>query len=174
MTKNTYKKTFHLDLDGVIADWVAGAAKIVGYELSDPKAYYPTEDWIKIRDNKRMFLDLPKMPRADEMVTLARKFRDELGYELVFLTAIPHYNDMHWTFWDKMMWAQRYYPDIPVHFGPYSQDKEKHCQPGDILVDDRPDNCEQWNRVGGISVKVDLDYVSALDAVQALFDKESV
>lgn len=161
-------------MDGVVADWVAGAAKIIGYELSDPKAYYPPEDWVRIRDNMRMFRDLPKMKHADEMVELARKFRDELGYDLMFLTAIPHYNDIHWAFWDKMMWAQERYPDIPVHFGPYSQDKQKHCQPGDILVDDRPDNCENWIRVGGVAVKVDLDYAPALAAVQALFDKESV
>ena len=167
-------KTFYLDMDGVVADWVAGAAKIVGYELSDPKAYYPPEDWVKIRDNQRMFLDLPKMKHADKMVALARKFRDELGYNLMFLTAVPHYNDVHWAFWDKMLWVQKYYPDIPVHFGPYSQDKQKHCRPGDILVDDRPDNCENWTRVGGVAVKVDLDYAPALAAVQALFDKESV
>jgi hypothetical protein len=92
----------------------------------------------------------------------------------MFLTAVPHYNDVHWAFWDKMLWAQERYPDIPVHFGPYSQDKQKHCQPGDILVDDRPDNCENWIRVGGVAVKVDLDYAPALAAVQALFDKESV
>lgn len=168
------KKTFNLDMDGVVADWVAGAAEIVGYSLPDPKAYYPPEDWIKIRDNQRMFRNLPKMKYADEMVELARKFRDELGYELVFLTAIPHYNDVHWAFWDKMLWAQERYPDIPVHFGPYSQDKQKHCQPGDILVDDRVDNCEQWARVGGIPVKVNLDYVSALEAVKELFIKQLV
>lgn len=168
------QKTFHLDLDGVVADWITGVAKIVGYELSDPNAYYPPEDWIKIRDNQRMFLELPKMKHADEMVALARKFRDELGYELVFLTAIPHYNDIHWVFWDKMSWVQKYYPDIPVHFGPYSQDKQKHCKPGDILVDDRPDNCDQWTQAGGIAVKVDLDYALALDAVKLLFTTESV
>lgn len=168
------KKTFYLDMDGVVADWVAGAAEIIGYELSDPKAYYPPEDWIKIRDNQRMFRNLPKMKHADEMVDLARKFRDELGYDLMFLTAIPHYNDIHWAFWDKMLWAQERYPDIPVHFGPFSQDKQKHCQPGDILVDDRPDNCEQWARVGGVAVKVDLDYISALDAVKELFNRQSV
>lgn len=168
------KKTFYLDIDGVIADWVTNATKIIGYELTDPRSYYPPEDWVKLRDHQRLFLNLPKMKHADEMVSLARKFRDVLGYELLFLTAIPHYNDVHWAFWDKMLWAQERYPDIPVHFGPYSQDKQKHCRPGDILVDDRIDNCEQWEQAGGIAVKVDLDYISALDAVQALFDKESI
>ena len=167
-------KTFYLDMDGVVADWVAGATKIIGYELSDPTEYYPQDDWIKIRDNHRMFRDLPKMKHADDMVALARKFRDELGYQLMFLTAVPHYNDIHWAFWDKMLWAQKWYPDIPVHFGPYSEDKQKHCLPGDILVDDRPDNCERWATAGGISIKVNLDYISALAAVQELFVTQSV
>jgi hypothetical protein len=40
---------------------------------------------------------------------------------------------------------------IPVLFGPYSFDKYKHCTPGDILIDDRTSNCEEWRAAGGHS-----------------------
>ena len=146
--------TLFLDMDGVVADWTTGAARVVGYQLDNPNQYYPKDDWERIRNHQRMFRDLPLMPGANELVDVARRFRDNLNYELIFLTAIPHYNDIHWAFWDKFIWAQQYFPDIPVHFGPYSGDKQRHCQPGDILVDDRPDNCEQWQAAGGRAVRV--------------------
>ena len=166
-------QTLYLDMDGVVADWVAGAAAIVGYRLDNPKDFYPEQDWIKIRDHARMFSDLPKMPNADEMVNIARRFRDELGWQLLFLTAIPHYNDVHWAFWDKMKWVNEHYPDIPVHFGPYSQDKEKHATPGDILVDDRPDNCSQWREKQGIAVEVKYgSYNSALMELNDMLERE--
>jgi len=166
--------TFYLDMDGVVADWTEGVAKFIGYRLDDARIKYPDSDWQKIRCNQRLFRDLPKMAKADQMVELARKFRDELGYELLFLTAIPHYNDIHWAFWDKMHWAQERYPDIPVHFGPYSEDKKKHCNPGDILVDDRVDNCASWEDAGGTAIVVTLDYDAALREVADLFESETV
>lgn len=168
------KKTFYLDMDGVVADWNEGAARIVGYHMPDPNAYYPQEDWVKIRDHQRMFLDLPLMEKANDMANLARKFRDELGYDLMFLTAVPHYNDIHWAFWDKCIWAQTHFSDIPVHFGPYSGDKQKHCIPGDILVDDRYDNCDHWKAAGGRAIHVTRDYDLALKQLTDIFNKELV
>jgi hypothetical protein len=53
-----------------------------------------------------------------------------------------------------MSWAREHFPDIPVHFGPYSEDKQDHTLPGDILVDDRGSNCVEWESRGGIAVHV--------------------
>lgn len=166
--------TLYLDMDGVVADWVKGTAEIVGYDLLDPNARYPAQDWQKILNSERLFLTLPKMPHADQLVSVARKFRDQLGWNLMFLTAIPHYNDVHWAFWDKVLWAQQYYPDIPVHFGPYSEDKQKHCRPGDVLVDDRPDNCARWRAAGGTSILVQPQAVDrATDQLTEMFNVNS-
>lgn len=146
--------TFYLDMDGVVADWTTAAAQIIGYRMEDPHGRYPDSDWQKLRGHSRFFLTLPKMAHADQLVDLARDYRDQLGWQLLFLTAIPHDNDVPWAIWDKVLWAQTNYPDIPVHFGPYSRDKQAHCSSGDILVDDRLDNCAQWTSAGGLSFKV--------------------
>lgn len=146
--------TIYLDMDGVVADWLAAATEIIGYELADPNAMYPNEDWAKLRNERRIFRRLPKVRRADELVDLAREFRDTLGYDLAFLTAIPHNNDVPHCFQDKIEWVQEYYPDIPVFFGPYSVDKWRHCKPGDILVDDRTDNTTKWREHGGRAIQV--------------------
>jgi len=164
----TQKNTICLDMDGVVADWVAGAASIIGRRLDDPHTRYPDVDWALLRSQDRLFRDLPKMQSADRLVDIARGYRDNLGWELVFLTAIPHNNDMPWSFWDKFTWTQKYYPDIPVWFGPYSQDKHLRVRaPGDILVDDRLDNCSAWTSAGGLAFKV----AQRADAVSEVCDK---
>jgi hypothetical protein len=62
-----------------------------------------------------------------------------------------------------MKWVEEYFPDIPVHFGPYSEDKRDHCWPGDILVDDRSTNIAQWINAGGVGIQVkDRDVAAAI------------
>lgn len=145
----------HLDMDGVVADWRAYVAQVIGYDLTDARAHYPDSDWDLIRSHDRIFRDLPKTGQADQLVNEARLWRDRLGYDLLFLTAIPRDNEFPWTFWDKFTWAQRYYPDIPVWFGPYSRDKQLRSGVDQILVDDRTDNCQSWRERGGIAILVE-------------------
>lgn len=151
--------TFYLDMDGVCADWEVAAAKFLGRELRDPDpvTHFRTtlEEWERLKTQTRFYRDLPLMPRVQELVALARQYRDTLGWSLLFLTAVPSNDTVHWAYYDKVLWAQDNFPDIPVHFGPHSNDKWRHCQPGDILVDDRADNCASWNQAGGWAVKVD-------------------
>jgi 5'(3')-deoxyribonucleotidase len=152
-------QTLYLDMDGVVADWETAANRFFQRPMRepDPHTHYRNtlEEWEQIKTQHRFYRDLPLMPRVDELVNLARQYRDELDWELLFLTAVPKNDDVPWVFYDKVHWAQKYFPDIPVHFGPHSWDKCKHCKLGDILVDDRPDNCLQWEEAGGIAFKVD-------------------
>jgi hypothetical protein len=159
-------------MDGVVADWVTRATALIGKRYDDPTAHYTHEEWMRVRGDGRIFRDLPLMPRSDELVSLARSYRDSFhehelgGWNLCFLTAIPHDNDVPWAFHDKMMWARKHFIDIPVHFGPYSNDKHKHCKPGDILVDDRVDNCEQWENAGGLAFNVGQTLDTAIEEVR--------
>lgn len=159
----------YLDMDGVVADFRAYAqSKIV----SSPAVgdLYPDADWHRLRDNPHLFLQLPVMARANELVNIARRYRDQLGWELMFLTAIPHNNDLPWAFHDKAQWARLHFTDISVHFGPYSSDKHLHCSAGDILVDDRLDNCRDWERAGGIAFKVDRTLDSVIQRLAEDFE----
>jgi 5'(3')-deoxyribonucleotidase len=167
--------TIYLDMDGVLADFNTAARNFFNASreeqaAADAAGRWPKERWTKIRENKNFYRTLPKMPQADELVALARRFRDELDWDLKILTAIPQNNDMHEVFQDKFEWIQEYYPDIGMHFGPYSKDKQYHAQPGDILVDDRTSNCTEWNAVHGIAVKVNAGrYQEALDRLLNIF-----
>jgi len=150
--------TFYLDMDGVVADWDRAASEFLGRPqrpANDLTHYKNTpEEWLRIKTQQRFYRTLPLMPRCGELVDLARRYRDALGWNLLFLTAVPKDDDVPWAYYDKVLWAQEHFPDIPVHFGPHSWDKYRHCRQGDILVDDRPDNCSQWIDSGGLAVQV--------------------
>ena len=174
----TSTNTIYLDMDGVVADWDAEVANFLGrpQPRMDPKTYYKNtpEEWARIKGHHRIYSLLPVMPRALELVSIARAYRLHLDWELKFLTAVPHDDDVPWAFWDKCTWAAKHFPDIPVMFGPHSVDKWRHCQPGDILVDDRPDNCESWTKAGGLAIKVDVSLDSAILELGADLDRRLV
>lgn len=167
------RNTIYLDMDGVVADWNAGVYDILGYTKEDPNAHYPDEEWEKIKSNDRMYRDLPVMAGAQDLVKIARRFRDQLGWKLLFLTAIPKGNDVPWAFYDKMLWTQKHFPDIPVHFGPFAKDKQHHCKDGDILIDDRKSNIEEWRSRGGIAIEVhEGDLNNAIIKLRLLLDQK--
>lgn len=167
--------TIYIDMDGVLADFNAKAREVLGATEADSDSAaqvgrWPREKWETLKEIYHFYRILPKTPFADELMSLARRYRDELGWNLFILTAVPTGNDVPQAFQHKIEWIQEYYPDVEVHFGPYSRDKAHHCRAGDILVDDRYDNCESWTQAGGIAVKVNKDYSTALIELKNIFD----
>lgn len=152
--------TLYLDMDGVLTDFNKNASEILKAskqerEEAQKSGHWSDQDWQTLKTVDHLFRNLPKTNIADDLVDLARKFRDDLGWKISTLTAVPKGNDVPDSFQDKVEWMKEHYPDIRVRFGPFSVDKQKHAQPNDILVDDRKDNCEQWEKAGGIAIKVD-------------------
>jgi 5'(3')-deoxyribonucleotidase len=139
----------YLDMDDVVADWMPAARAIVNRSWEYGERI-PDSDWDKVRAKERFYRDLPIKPGAHELVQYCRDAVNN-GYAdgLFFLTALPHDYSVPYASYDKVQWAQERFPDIPVFFGPFSHDKWKHCKPGDILIDDRTSNCEEWIRSGG-------------------------
>lgn len=172
------KPTLYLDMDGVLADFDSAASVLIGATTeerltAEQTGRWPAHKWQQIADHANFYRNLPKMPLADDLVALAVKFRDNLNYDVKILTAIPHDNDMHEAFHDKIDWINQHYGDqgFRVHFGPYSEDKQRHCSGlDDILVDDRTSNCREWRRAGGTSIQVRKDhYTDALEELEQLF-----
>jgi hypothetical protein len=98
------KSTFYLDMDGVVADFNKYAYQV----LREPpgEGIYPDHKWKKLSDNERLYRDLEKTPYADELVDFCREFCWN-KYNLCFLTAVPKNNDMHYSFYDKVLWAKK-------------------------------------------------------------------
>ena len=139
----------YLDMDDVVADWMPAARAIVNRNWEYGERI-PDSDWNKVRAKARFYRDLPVKDGALELVDFCRNaVVDGLADDLRFLTALPHDYSVPFAAYDKVMWASKRFERIPVLFGPYSHDKWKHCQPGDILIDDRTSNCDDWVRSGG-------------------------
>jgi 5'(3')-deoxyribonucleotidase len=153
-------------MDGVVADFDLAASKILGYKAS-ADVRYPDDDWDKIKSNKRFYRDLPVCQGAMEIVRTALSLAHQKDLQVKFLTAIPRGNDMPWAFSDKMEWANHYFPGIPVFFGPYSKDKWQHCQPGDILIDDRTSNINDWRSAGGVGILHQGDVRNTINELNA-------
>lgn len=139
----------YLDMDDVVADWFGYAREYLNEPLFKDGDILPDETWRRLKDDQRMYSKLPVKEGAYDLVEWVSNYADKTGGRVFFLSAIPKGNDMPWAPQDKVFWAQRYFPRIPVFLGPYSHDKWVRCQPGDILIDDRRSNCEDWERAGG-------------------------
>ena len=148
--------TLYLDMDGVVSDFDGYAEPIVGFRTPGG-VRYDQEGWEKISANPRVYRDLPEMTDADRLVEEVQQIARDNNMDVRFLTAIPRQNDVPWAFHDKTEWIRERWPNIPVFFGPYSHDKHVHCQPGDILIDDRPSNIDEWNAAGGHGI-LHVDY----------------
>jgi hypothetical protein len=139
----------YLDMDDVVADWMPAARAIVNRNW-DYGERIPDSDWNKVKAKSRFYRDWPIKPGAHELVEFCRNLKAEgIIEDLRFLTALPHDYSVPFAAYDKVLWAMERFERIPVLFGPYSHDKWRHCQPGDILIDDRTSNCEEWIRSGG-------------------------
>lgn len=166
-----------LDMDGVLADFNGYAQTKLN--LSQEARQQAQQDgrwnqtvWQQLRNIPNLYYQLPKTTIADQLVDLARSFRDQFGWQVNILTAVPRANDCPEAFHDKILWIQKYYPDLRVRFGPYSKDKSKHCSSGDLLIDDREENIKDWAIQGGQVIAVTWPYeYRAVEELEQLFQQ---
>lgn len=163
--------TLYIDMDGVVADFNGFAATVLREPVDFSTEKWTEEQWSKLRSYPCLYKHLPKMARADEIMAIARKFRNYLGWRVYMLTAVPKANDVPDAFSDKIYWMLKYYPDIPVRFGPFAKNKKDHCKPGDVLFDDRVSNCEEWSQAGGRAILA-KDPDRAIEELKELFESE--
>lgn len=143
--------TIFLDMDGVLADFDAYLIEHMGRTF--PHMTGPIGDremWDFLKKVDHLYLKLEPTPYAFQLWDLAHSF----GSNVEILTALPRRTSLPTAEQDKKDWIKKYFSNtINVRIGPYSRDKWKHANPGDILVDDRPDNIEDWEEKGnGIGI----------------------
>lgn len=145
------KRTIFLDMDGVVADFNEFSSRVLKEPFDVNVTKYNNEKWSKLKQYPRLYRDLKVKAGAYELVDWCTSHCMLTDSQLLFLTAIPRNNNMPWSFYDKVNWGKTHFPNIPVWFGPRSQDKHIHCKPGDVLIDDRSLNVEDWHKAGGIA-----------------------
>lgn len=137
-------------MDDVVADWMQYARSKVQRNWNYGQRI-PDSDWQRLKDDQRFYRNLPLKEGAHDLVNYCKNLvATGKATSLVFLTALPHDYSMPLAAQDKVWWANDHFPGIHVTFGPYSYDKWRHCKKsGDILIDDRTSNCEEWISAGG-------------------------
>lgn len=151
ISRNLETMIIYLDMDDVCADWTGAASTYLGVDLTKENERLPESQWDVLKQFGRFYRNLPLKEGADELASWCQRYCLKTGAELRFLTALPSQNDMPWAVQDKVWWAADHFPNIPVFIGPYSGDKWKHCQIGDVLIDDRESNCSDWAKAGGLA-----------------------
>ncbi len=141
----------YLDMDDVVADWINYAKDFLKLRWDhEAGERIPQDEWNHLKNDSRFYLNLPLKAGAMDLVSYCRTLVDTGRAEsLQFLTALPHDYSMPYAAQDKVWWADRHFKGIPVFLGPFSHDKWRHCKPGDILIDDRHSNCQEWRDAGG-------------------------
>jgi len=158
----------YLDMDGVLADFDKFVHDNMGrvfVHADGPGA--DLDMWNFLKSVPHMYLNLEPTPYCHELVEAAKA----LGAKVEILTAVPRRVVIEEANQDKIDWARKHLgPDIKVNFGPYSGDKWKHAKPGDVLLDDRHSNIQEWINHGmGFGILHEYkDHTRSLSALKSL------
>jgi len=146
----------YLDMDGVIADFFGGIAKL-----------YHVDHWKSIKDKDKIFVDLrntdffntlKKFPETDQILSIVwgMAYQNKLRWGI---NSSPLRDDTHNSAYWKRVWLQDNKivpPDLQDMI--FTQNKHKFAKdPLDrrpnILIDDKPENIEKFNFAGGIGIR---------------------
>ena len=132
-----------LDCDGVLADFDAGARKVLGMSVPAFEARHgKREFWRRLARAKDFYATLPEMPDARELFDAVKHLKPTI------LTGLPLGN---WAAPQKVRWAAEHFPGVPI-ITCMARDKYRHMKPGDVLVDDREDHRGKWEDAGGVFI----------------------
>ena len=137
------KPRLFLDADGVLADFDAGAQRLLGMK---PKAFIAThgrgEFWKRLARAKNFYGTLPEMSDARLLFDAVKHL------EPTILTGLPL---GRWAAPQKVDWAAEHFPGVPI-ITCMAADKHKHMKPGDVLVDDREKHRAAYEAAGVVFV----------------------
>lgn len=110
--------------------------------------------WGAIEQHQDMYRILKPLPDARRLVATCKVFADAYNVKLAILTAIPRIGRLPLASQHKQEWLAEHFPDYPelltnFNIGPYAMDKQNHCTPNDVLIDDSNLNIPQWIAKGG-------------------------
>jgi len=129
-----------LDCDGVLADFDAGARKVLGMGIAQFTAKHGTRAfWRELTRAGDFYATLPEMADAREL------FDGVAHLGPTILTGLPLGN---WAAPQKVRWAAEHFPGVPI-ITCMARDKYRHMTGADVLVDDTLKHRAAWEDAGG-------------------------
>jgi hypothetical protein len=145
------KHIIFCDLDGVLADFEQGVRNKFKKNIDELK---PTLMWGVINKSKTFFETLPWMEKGRELWSRIEQ------YNPIILTGVPPSSST--AVEQKIRWCQRELgPNVKV-ITCATKDKPNYCTYGSILIDDRTDNLNAWNKKGGKFILYDEEHLDAI------------
>ena len=152
----------YLDCDQVLSDFVAGAARALGFHYPGTQNWPEgwTYDFFKFMDSTReevndlcdidFWANLPWMEDGRDMLNqVLSRFRPD---EIIVLTT-PMRNSGSYT--GKMIWFEKNIPELYSRVVPTAVPKEEFAFDFDrVLIDDCQSNHERFVRAGGACILV--------------------
>lgn len=145
-----------LDMDGVLADFVAGAFRLHGrHDLAESDAPFPYELWEAMGMTAEQFYaplgvdfwaTLPLMRHADRYIENVKNS----GLRWSILTAPPR--DWRACVTGKHRWLEENYSHWVASKMIAYRNKDDLAGPGRLLIDDSEKNCELWRQAGGVAL----------------------
>jgi len=150
----------NLDLDGVMADFEKSATKLYGMSPHEyEKIHGSTAFWKGIFSVSNFFRNLDPMPDALELWNHVNASSD---HSLQVITGVPRMSNGQVEI-EKREWVKEHLGEVPVVCC-LSREKSDHCNPGDILIDDRTDYKHLWEAKGGVYIV----HTSAKESIRQL------
>jgi hypothetical protein len=134
--------TIYFDLDGVMADFDTSAEGVLGMSSHEFQFKFgAAELWRRLTMVPDFWLNFQLMPGAWAMWCATADMPRAI------LTALPSSNDEDIDR-QKRRWVNERLGSVKV-ITCQTEEKPNHCQPGDVLIDDRNINEKAWVAKGG-------------------------
>ena len=132
-----------LDLDGVLADFDAGAERLLGMSAATFEQRHGVKElWRRLASAPEFYARLPEMPDARVLFDAVEHLRPTI------LTGLPLGK---WAAPQKLAWCEEHFPRVPV-ITCMARDKHRFMDPGDVLVDDRERHRAEYEKHGVVFV----------------------
>jgi 5'(3')-deoxyribonucleotidase len=132
-----------LDADGVLADFDAGARRLLGMDVAQFEARHGRREfWRRLATARDFYASLPEMPDARTLFDAVAHLKPTI------LTGLPIGN---WAAPQKVRWAAEHFPGVPI-VTCMARDKHKHMHARDVLVDDRENHRSAYEAAGVVFV----------------------
>jgi len=144
--------TIFVDMDGVLADFVAGVKKLIPdyddaeYEKSSA---YRSKMWRAVSEYSKqggeLWYGLPLMDDAKKLWTYVSKYKPEI----LSATGRKDYQAAR----QKKNWIAKHFGNgVKVNLTQKAVEKAQHAKKGYILIDDKMKAIQPWRDAGGIGI----------------------
>jgi len=149
--ENTYK--IYVDMDGVLANFEKRFEDLAGMGADEYKDKYGIKEFWNLIDEKHkvsFWRGIEPMVDAEKLIDFVSNY----DYELLTAPSVKKQSVIGKSLWVKDKTGQLF-PSLPKVNYKFAKDKhliKPKLSEFDILIDDRQDTIDRWNRAGGTGI----------------------